>query len=67
GGAHATALTHAALHAATSVHERARFQQNQLARLRRRSFEVVGVPFAWSTEFDLAGIGEIATRLARKL
>ena len=50
-----------------AVHERARFQHNQLARLRRRDFDVVGVPFAWSTELDLAAVREIATVLARKL
>jgi hypothetical protein len=66
-GARVSSIARAAAHAATSVHERARFQQNQLARLRRRDFEVVGVPFAWSTELDLSAVGEIATRLARKL
>jgi anion-transporting ArsA/GET3 family ATPase len=67
GGSRAPAIARAAARAATSVHERARFQQNQLARLRRRDFDVVGVPFAWSTELDLAAVREIATRLARKL
>jgi anion-transporting ArsA/GET3 family ATPase len=65
--ARASALAHAAVHAATSVHERARFQQNQLARLRRRNFEVVGVPFVWNTELDLTAVEEIAKRLAHKL
>ena len=32
------------LHAARAVHDRARFQHNQLARLRRRSFEVLARP-----------------------
>jgi anion-transporting ArsA/GET3 family ATPase len=63
----APALVRAAAHAATSVHERARFQRNQLARLRRRDFQVVGVPFVWSSELDLAGVREIAARLASKL
>jgi anion-transporting ArsA/GET3 family ATPase len=63
----APALVRAAAHAATSVHERARFQRNQLARLRRRDFQVVGVPFAWSSELDLAAVREIAARLASKL
>ncbi len=67
GDVRSAAVARAAAHAATSVHERARFQQNQLARLRRRAFGVVGVPFSWSTELDLAGVDEIATRLARKL
>jgi anion-transporting ArsA/GET3 family ATPase len=57
----------AAARAATSVHERARFQQNQIARLRRRDFDVVGVPFAWSPELDLAAVRKIAERLDRKL
>jgi anion-transporting ArsA/GET3 family ATPase len=65
--ARAPALTRAAAHAATSVHERARFQRNQLARLRRRDFDVVGVPFSWSSELDLDAVREIAARLARKL
>jgi hypothetical protein len=67
GASHTVSIARAAVHAATSVHERSRFQQNQLARLRRRAFDVVGVPFAWNTELDLAGVDEIATRLARKL
>jgi anion-transporting ArsA/GET3 family ATPase len=56
-----------AVHAARSVHDRARFQQNQLARLRRRSFDVVGVPFVWGSQLDLAALGAIARRLERKL
>jgi anion-transporting ArsA/GET3 family ATPase len=61
------AAVDAAVHAARSVHDRARFQQNQLARLRRRSFDVVGVPFAWGSQLDLAALAGIARRLERKL
>jgi anion-transporting ArsA/GET3 family ATPase len=57
----------AAARAAASVHERARFQQNQLARLRRRDFAVVGVPFVWSAELDLQAVRAIAKRLDGKL
>jgi anion-transporting ArsA/GET3 family ATPase len=56
-----------AVHAARSVHDRARFQQNQLARLRRRSFDVVGVPFVWGSRLDLAALAALARRLERKL
>jgi len=59
-----TELRHAALHAARAVHDRARFQHNQLARLRRRQFEVIAVPFVWEARLELEGIGKIAERLA---
>jgi anion-transporting ArsA/GET3 family ATPase len=61
------ALTMSAAHAARAIHDRARFQHNQLARLRRRSFDVVGVPFVWGAGLDLAAVNGIATRLARPL
>jgi hypothetical protein len=60
-------LRHAAAHAAQAVHERARFQHNQVARLRRRSFEVVGVPFSWGACLDLRALGSIADQLGRRL
>ncbi len=60
-------VTDSALRAARAVHDRARFQHNQLARLRRRSFEVVGVPFVWGPRLDLAAVRHIAARLERKL
>jgi anion-transporting ArsA/GET3 family ATPase len=56
-----------ALAAARAVSERARSQHNQLARLRRRKFEVVGVPFQFSAALDLAGVRQIADQLKRKL
>jgi len=53
--------------AARAVHDRARFQHNQLARLRRRRFEVLGVPFVFAAELDLAAVRRIAEQLGRKL
>jgi anion-transporting ArsA/GET3 family ATPase len=57
----------AAARAAHAVHDRARFQHNQLARLRRRHFAVVGVPFLFGTELDLAAVRRIAGHLERKI
>jgi hypothetical protein len=59
------AVSASAVRAARAIHDRARFQHNQLARLRRRSFDVVGIPFVWGTQLDLADVDAIATRLAR--
>ncbi|MFI4991194.1 MAG: ArsA family ATPase [Solirubrobacterales bacterium] len=61
------ATVHAATAAAQAVSERARAQHNQLARLRRRGFEVIGVPFQFSGEVDLAGVRRIAEHLRRRL
>jgi anion-transporting ArsA/GET3 family ATPase len=61
------ALRRAAVHAARSVHDRARLQHNQLARLRRRGFSVIGVPFVWNAQLDLAAVHRIAARLGRRL
>jgi anion-transporting ArsA/GET3 family ATPase len=61
------ALRRSAVHAAQAVHGRARLQRNQLARLRRRSFSVVGVPFAWGPQLDLAAVRVLAQRLGRRL
>ncbi len=61
------AASQAAVRAAIAVHERARLQHNQLARLRRREFEVVGVPFAWTAQLDLAALTGISRVLERKL
>jgi anion-transporting ArsA/GET3 family ATPase len=57
----------AATAAARAVSDRARAQHNQLARLRRRGFDVAGVPFQFSDEVDLAGVRRIAEQLRRKL
>jgi anion-transporting ArsA/GET3 family ATPase len=60
-------LREAALHAARAIHDRARFQHNQVARLRRRRFEVIPVPFMWGSQLDLAAVEKIAERLERSL
>jgi anion-transporting ArsA/GET3 family ATPase len=60
-------VTHSAIAAARSVHERARLQQNQMTRLRRRAVAVVGVPFVWSGELRRAELSAIADRLTEKL
>ncbi|HXP38057.1 MAG TPA: ArsA-related P-loop ATPase, partial [Solirubrobacteraceae bacterium] len=61
------AAARAAIAAAQAVSERARFQHNQLARLRRRHFEVIGVPFQFTAELDLGAVRRIAEQLKRKL
>jgi anion-transporting ArsA/GET3 family ATPase len=53
--------------AARAVHDRARFQHNQLARLRRRRFEVLGVPFLFGADLDLAAVQRIVEHLQRRL
>jgi anion-transporting ArsA/GET3 family ATPase len=53
--------------AARAVHDRARFQHNQVARLRRRNFEVHAVPFVFTAELDLQALRGIAGHLGRKL
>lgn len=61
------ATVQAAAAAARAISERARAQHNQLARLRRRGFDVASVPFQFSDEVDLAGVRQIAEQLRRKL
>jgi anion-transporting ArsA/GET3 family ATPase len=61
-----TVVRSAAL-AAHAVHNRARFQHNQLARLRRRHFEVIGIPFLFTAELDLPAVRRLAEHLGRKL
>jgi anion-transporting ArsA/GET3 family ATPase len=63
----ATKTARAAIAAAQAVSERARFQHNQLARLRRRHFDVIGVPFQFTAELDLDAVRRIAEQLKRKL
>ena len=53
--------------AARAAHDRARFQHNQLARLRRRRFEVHGVPFLFVPEVALPSVERIAAQLGRRL
>jgi anion-transporting ArsA/GET3 family ATPase len=60
-------VTRSAAQAAHAVHDRARFQHNQLARLRRRRFAVLPVPFLFAAELDLPAIRQIAEHLQRKL
>jgi anion-transporting ArsA/GET3 family ATPase len=56
-------LLRAAAHAARSVHERARQQQNQVARLRRHDLDVVSVPFLWGSAVDRDALGTLAHQL----
>lgn len=67
GGASAVAVTRSAVSAAHAVSDRARFQHNQIARLRRRSFEVISVPFQFTAALDLQAVQRIAEHLRRKL
>jgi anion-transporting ArsA/GET3 family ATPase len=53
--------------AARAVHDRARFQHNQLARLRRRRFEVLGLPFLFGADLDLPAVEQIVQQLQRRL
>ncbi len=59
------AVLASAVAAAREAHELARVQQSQLARLRRRGFHVVGMPFVWTPELELDGIRTLAQRLGR--
>jgi anion-transporting ArsA/GET3 family ATPase len=61
------ALRRSAALAAQTVHDRARFQHNQVARLRRRSFDVAGVPFMWGSGMDLPAIARVAEQLGRRM
>jgi anion-transporting ArsA/GET3 family ATPase len=67
GDRHEREVVRNAARAARTVHERARLQHNQLARLRRRSFNVLGVPFVWGTDIDLAAVERISEQLGRRL
>ncbi|HEY2768202.1 MAG TPA: ArsA-related P-loop ATPase [Solirubrobacteraceae bacterium] len=60
-------LTLAATRAALSVHERARAQQSQIARLRRQGITVLTIPFSFQAELDLAAVQRIVDRLDREL
>jgi anion-transporting ArsA/GET3 family ATPase len=67
GRASAAQVRRAAAHAAVAVHERARYQHNQVARLRRRDFEVLPVPFLWAAPTDVGALREVAGHLSRHL
>jgi anion-transporting ArsA/GET3 family ATPase len=60
-------LKRSALGAAQAVSARSRSQRNQLARLRRRSVEVIPVPFQFTDELELESVLRIADHLQRKL
>jgi anion-transporting ArsA/GET3 family ATPase len=61
------AVVDSAALAARAVHDRANFQHNQLARLRRRNFEVHPIPFLFVGELDLAAVQRIAEHLSKQL
>lgn len=67
GGGGEAALIGAAARAAREAHERAAFQHGQVARLRRRGFTVLGLPFVWSPRLDLEAVGQLSVRLQRSL
>ncbi|HEY2570596.1 MAG TPA: hypothetical protein VGI27_03940, partial [Solirubrobacteraceae bacterium] len=62
-----SAIGRSAALAARTAHERARFQHNQLARLRRRRFRVLGVPFLFAPEITLPALERIAAQLRRRI
>jgi anion-transporting ArsA/GET3 family ATPase len=59
--------TRSASLAAHAVHERARAQHNQIARLRRRHLHVLRVPFVFAPSLDAEAMQRIADRLERGL
>ena len=61
------AVVESSIKAARAVHDRARFQHNQIARLRRRRFAVLAVPFMFQAELELSGTQAIADHLQKKL
>ncbi|HEX4837907.1 MAG TPA: hypothetical protein VFV03_05225, partial [Solirubrobacteraceae bacterium] len=72
-GARDPSVVRSAARTARTVHERARLQQSQIARLRRQRFAegspaaVITIPFAFTPELDLAAVREIAARMGRRL
>ncbi|HEX3509552.1 MAG TPA: ArsA-related P-loop ATPase [Solirubrobacteraceae bacterium] len=60
-------LLRAAAHAARSVHERARLQHNQVARLRRRELEVASVPYLWGAPIDLEALRAVGHAIERRV
>jgi hypothetical protein len=60
-------VTRSALLAAQTVHERARVQHNQIARLRRHTVAVHTVPFVFTPELDLEAVRQIGRRLAERV
>jgi len=60
-------VTRSALLAAQTVHERARVQHNQIARLRRHGVAVHTVPFVFTPELGLEAVRGIGRRLAQRV
>jgi anion-transporting ArsA/GET3 family ATPase len=63
----AGAVARSARLAAQAVHERARIQHNQIARLRRHGLTVHGVPFVFAPTIDLDAVRRIGRRLTARL
>jgi anion-transporting ArsA/GET3 family ATPase len=63
----ASPVARSAARAARAVHDRARLERNQMARLRRRQFAVLGVPFLFDAELNLAAVRSIAEHVRRRL
>jgi anion-transporting ArsA/GET3 family ATPase len=61
------AVARSALLAARTVHERARVQHNQIARLRRHGVAVQTVPFVFTPALDLHAVRRIGRRLAERV
>jgi anion-transporting ArsA/GET3 family ATPase len=58
-------VVHSATRAARFVQDRARFQHNQIERLRRRRLPVLGIPFIFQPRLERSALEQIAERLAR--
>ncbi len=61
------AVARSALLTARTVHERARVQHNQLARLRRHGVRAHTVPFLFTPALDLEAVRRIGRRLAERV
>jgi anion-transporting ArsA/GET3 family ATPase len=61
------AVARSALLAARTVHERARVQHNQIARLRRHGVTTQTVPFVFTPALDLDAVRRIGRRLAERV
>lgn len=61
------AVVHSARLAARTVHERARVQHNQIARLRRHGVRAHTVPFVFAPALELDAVRRIGRRLAQQV
>jgi hypothetical protein len=61
------AVARSARLAAEAVHERARVQHNQIARLRRHGLTAHQVPFVFTPELDLEAVRRIGQLLGKRL